>query len=122
MRMCGGGFNIVMVGLRNKFCGKPAGAVHNLRAEVRLLNQWLRVRVRGRRCRSVTGTEVWVSGADTGAVVPVTLSEADIAIIVNRVTRNLQPPTAGGTSVCSTSSEGGGDMVAIVCMWEGLLC
>ena len=79
---------------------------------------------------AVTGTEVRVSGADTGAVVPVraavttasTLSEADIAIIVDRVTRNLQPPTAGGTSVCPTSSEGERDTVAIVCMWEGLPC
>ena len=50
-----------------------------------------------------------------------TLSEADIAIIVDRVTKNLQQPTAGGTSVCP-SSEGEGDTVAIVCMWEGLLC
>ena len=73
---------------------------------------------------AVTRTEVRVSGADSGAVVPVraavttvqsSLSEADIAIIVDRVTRNLQPPTAGGTSVCPTSSEGEGDMVAIVC-------
>lgn len=77
---------------------------------------------------AVTETEVRVSGADTGAVVRAavttasTLSETDIAIIVDRVTRNLQPPTAGGTAVCPTSSEGEGDTVAIVCMWEGLLC
>ena len=53
---------------------------------------------------AVMGTEVRVSGAGMGAVVPVraagtitsTLSEADIAIIVDRVTRNLQLPAAGG--------------------------
>ena len=37
-----------------------------------------------------------------------TLSEADIAIIVDRVTKNFQPPVAGGTPVCPVSSEGGG--------------
>ena len=65
---------------------------------------------------AVTETEVRVSGTDTGAVVPVraavttatTLSKADIAIIVDRVTRNLQPPAAGGTPVCPASSEGEG--------------
>ena len=51
------------------------------------------------------GMEVSVSNAGMGAVVPVraagtttsTLSEADIAIIVDRVTRNLQLPAAGGS-------------------------
>ena len=68
---------------------------------------------------AVTETEVRVSGADTGAVVPVraavtsatTLSEADIANIVDRVTRNLQPSVAGGTPVGPASSEGEGDTV-----------
>ena len=68
----------------------------------------------------VTETEVRISGADAGAVVPVraapvttatTLSEADIAIIVDRVTRNLQPSVAGGTPVCPATSEGEGDTV-----------
>ena len=83
---------------------------------------------------AVVGTEVRVSGADTGVVGPVraavttasTLSEADIAIIVDRVTRNLQPPAASGTSMCPASSEGERDTVvdscAIVRVWEGLLC
>ena len=62
----------------------------------------------------VMGTEVLVSGAGMGVVVPVrvagtnvsTLSEVDTAIIVDRVTRNLQSPAAGGTPVCPASSEG----------------
>ena len=61
---------------------------------------------------------VRVSGADTGAVVPVrtavmaatSLSEADIATIVDRVTRNLQPSILGGAPVCPTSSEGEGQL------------
>ena len=68
---------------------------------------------------AVVGTEVRVSGADTGVVGPVraavttasTLSEADIAIIVHRVTRNLQPPAASGTSMCPASLEGERDTV-----------
>ena len=62
----------------------------------------------------VMGTEVLVSGAGMGVVVPVrvagtnasTLSEADTAIIVDRVTRNLQSPAAGGTPACPASLEG----------------
>ena len=69
--------------------------------------------------KAVTETEVRVSGADTGAVVPVrtavttatSLSEADIATIVDRVTRNLQPLIPGGAPVCPTSSEGEGEPV-----------
>ena len=68
-------------------------------------------------------------GTNSGTEVPVSdvaLSEADIAIIVDRVTRNLQPPAAGGTSMCPASSEGERDTVvdscAIVRVWEGLLC
>ena len=78
---------------------------------------------------AVTETEVRVSGADTGVVVPVrvavttatTLSEADI--IVNRVVKNLQPPVASGTPVCPVLTEGEGDTVVpllwCVCVWGG---
>lgn len=62
---------------------------------------------------AVMGTKVRVSGAGMGAVVPVraagtttsTLSEADIVIIVNRVTRNLQLPAAGGRVGCQLSTS-----------------
>ena len=77
---------------------------------------------------AVTETEVRVSGADTGAVVPVgtavttatSLSEADIATIVDRVTRNLQPSIPGGAPVCPTLSEGEGEAVVplLWCVWE----
>ena len=77
--------------------------------------------------KAVTETEVRVSGADTGAVVPVqtavttatSLSEADIATIVDRVTRNLQPLIPGGAPVCPTSSEGEGEPVVplLWCVW-----
>ena len=61
----------------------------------------------------VTETKVQVSGADTGAVTPavmtaMTLPEGDIAIIVDRVMRNLQPSVAGATPVCPALSEGEG--------------
>ena len=68
-----------------------------------------------------------LSGADTRAVVPVgtgvatatSLSEADIATIVDRVTRNLQPSIPGGALVCATSSEGEGEAVVPLhwCVW-----
>ena len=77
--------------------------------------------------KAVTETEVRVSGADAGAVVPVrtavttatSLSEADIATIVDRVTRNLQPSILGGAPVCPTSSEGEGEPVVplLWCVW-----
>ena len=80
--------------------------------------------------KAVTETEVRVSGADAGAVVPVrtavttatSLSEADIATIVDRVTRNLQPSILGGAPVCPTSSEGEGEPVVplLWCVWGQL--
>ena len=80
---------------------------------------------------TVTETEVRVSGVDTGAVVPVgtaattstTLSETNIAIIVDRVTKNLQLSVSGGTLVCPASSEGEGEaVVPLLWLCGGRLC
>ena len=40
------------------------------------------------------------------AMTVTTLLEADIAIIVDRVMKNLQKPVVSGTPVCPASSEG----------------
>ena len=75
----------------------------------------------------VTETKVQVSGADAGAVTPavmtaMTLSEGDIAIIVDRMTRNLQPSLAGATPVCPALLEGEGCScsIAMVCVGKRL--
>ena len=132
MRMRGGELHLVTTQLQNGVWRKLAVCIS--RAEIRLPRQWQRVRARGRRCQSPRllrkrrcGSVVRVSGADTGAVVPVrtavttatSLSEADIATIVDRVTRNLQPSIRGGAPVCPTSSEGEGEPAVplLWCVW-----